>query len=75
MYKVTSQKIFSIKTTFSRSGEELCIVITLTINHIFNIVGEGRILEDGSPIALLNKPMGFFTALWRREMGEVYYFT
>ena len=29
------------------------------------IVGEGRVLEDGSPNELLARPMGFFSALYR----------
>eukprot|EP00095_Tigriopus_kingsejongensis_P009125 snap_masked-scaffold595_size129005-processed-gene-0.7 protein:Tk09125 transcript:snap_masked-scaffold595_size129005-processed-gene-0.7-mRNA-1 annotation:"cystic fibrosis transmembrane conductance regulator" len=29
------------------------------------VMGDGRILEDGSPRELLKKPMGFFSSLWR----------
>ena len=29
------------------------------------VVGEGRVLEDGSPSELLARPMGFFSALYR----------
>ena len=29
------------------------------------VVGEGRVLEDGSPKELLARPMGFFSALYR----------
>ena len=29
------------------------------------IVGEGKVLEDGSPKELLARPMGFFSALYR----------
>ena len=31
------------------------------------VMGEGRILEDGCPRELLNKPMGFFSSLYRQE--------
>ena len=31
------------------------------------VMGEGKVLEDGNPGMLLKKPMGFFSALWRRE--------
>ena len=33
------------------------------------VMGNGRVLEDGKPKELLNKPMGFFMALWRNA-GE-----
>ena len=31
------------------------------------VMGEGKVLEDGSPKELLKKPMGFFSALFRQE--------
>ena len=41
---------------------------TVTTDHCRVLVmGEGRILEDGSPRDLLAKPMGFFSALYRQE--------
>ena len=31
------------------------------------VIGDGRILEDGKPLELLKKPMGFFSALYRNS--------
>lgn len=32
------------------------------------VIGDGRILEDGKPLELLKKPMGFFSALYRNSL-------
>ncbi len=34
------------------------------------VFGDGRLLEDGPPKELLQKPMGFFSALWRSAGKE-----
>ena len=32
------------------------------------VIGDGRILEDGKPLNLLKKPMGFFSSLYRNSV-------
>ena len=32
------------------------------------VIGDGRILEDGKPLELLKKPMGFFSSLYRNSI-------
>jgi len=48
------------------------ITVAHRLNNILEydrvlVMGEGKILEDGSPKELLKKPMGFFSALFRQE--------
>ena len=31
------------------------------------VIGDGRVLEDGKPLELLKKPMGFFSSLYRNS--------
>ena len=32
------------------------------------VIGDGRVLEDGKPLELLKKPMGFFSSLYRNSL-------
>jgi ABC-type multidrug transport system fused ATPase/permease subunit len=32
------------------------------------VIGDGRVLEDGKPLELLKKPMGFFSSLYRNSI-------
>ncbi|XP_023349445.1 ATP-binding cassette sub-family C member Sur isoform X2 [Eurytemora carolleeae] len=78
--EATSSVDVSLENTIYRNLLENlpnCTIITI-VHRLVNILqydrvivlGEGRIQEDGCPRVLLGKPMGFFSALWRKENGR-----
>ena len=65
-----------IITNLLKICTEKGITIISVIHRLSNImeydrvlvIGDGRMLEDGKPLNLLKKPMGFFSALYRNSV-------